>query len=123
MALAKAALAAGNRSVSPRTVAGPSPPSSPITPHPPVLVGAGERVPRLGGVALVHHEGPLELDHDLAALVDAATPHRDDAQARPRRGLARLEDLALGPERVALEDGMRQRDVRPRRVRGGVFAF
>ena len=42
----------------------------------------------LGGVALVDHERPLELDHDLAALVDAAAAHRDDADARVRLRLA-----------------------------------
>ena len=64
----------------------------------------------------------LKLDHDLAALVDPAAAHRDDADARVRRRLAHLEDLALGVKRVAFEDGLRELDVRPREVRGGVLA-
>src|SRR5437763_5179159 len=95
--------------------------SAAVISHRPVVVGTGERVLHLGGFALVDHERPLEFDHDLAALVEAAAAHRDDADARVRLRLAQVGDLALGPERVADEDGLRQLDVRPLEVRGGVL--
>src|SRR5262245_19826268 len=56
--------------------------------HGPGLVGLGEGVAHLGGVSLVDHECSLELDHDLASLVQASAAHRDDSDARVRLGLA-----------------------------------
>ena len=72
--------------------------------------------------SLVDHERAPVLDHDLAALVDAAAAHGDDADVGVRLRLALLEDLALRPQRVADEDRARQLDVRPLEVRGGVLA-
>src|SRR5919108_479081 len=87
----------------------------------PVVVGTWERLRRLGGVALVEHERAPELDHDLAALVHAAAAHRDDADAGVRAGLPLVGDLALGPERIAREDRVRELDVGPGEVGRGVL--
>src|SRR5438552_1630492 len=55
---------------------------------PPFRVGAGEGGRRLGRAPLVDHVGALELDHDLAPLVDPAAAHGDDSHARVRLRLA-----------------------------------
>src|SRR3954471_1311289 len=88
----------------------------------PVRVGPGEEVDDLGGLALVHHERAAELDDHLAALADAARPDADDPDVRARPGLPRLEDLGLGPQRVADVDRVGHRDVGPGEVRGRVLA-
>src|SRR5579859_4685850 len=95
--------------------------SAAVMSHRPFRVGSWKCVLHLGGVSLVDHERPLELDHDLAALVEPPAAHRNDADARVRLRLAQLGDLALGPERVADEDGLRQLDVRPGEVGSGVL--
>src|SRR5579862_2252366 len=88
----------------------------------PGRVGAGKAVGDLGSAAPVDHEGPPELDHDLAPLVDAPCPHADDPDARPRLRRALVEHLALRPQRVAFVDRVGQADVAPREVRGRVLA-
>src|SRR3954452_865158 len=47
-----------------------------------------------------HHDRPLEVDHDLVALVEPARPDGDDAEARTRGRLALGQDLRLGTDRV-----------------------
>src|SRR6478672_914376 len=88
----------------------------------PVRVGPGEEVDDLGCLALVDHEGAAELDDDLAALVDPARAHADDPDVRARPGLARVEHLGLGPQRVADVDRVGHRDVGPGEVRRRVLA-
>ena len=63
-----------------------------------------------------HHDRPLELDHDLVALVESARPDGDDAEAGPRLRLALRQDLGLGTDRVAREDGRREADLVPAEV-------
>ena len=63
-----------------------------------------------------HHHRPLELDHDDVVLVQAARAHGDDSLAGPGVRLALLEHLRLGADRVAREDGRRQRHVAPAEV-------
>src|SRR5436190_6011012 len=63
-----------------------------------------------------HQHRPLELDHDLVALVETARPHRDDSLAGPRARLALRENLRLGTDRVAREHRSRQRHVAPAEI-------
>ncbi len=88
----------------------------------PFGVRARERVADLVRPAPVGHERPVELDHDLATLVDAPAPHRDDADARVRLRLAHGHDLALCPQRVADEHRLGQLDVAPAEIGGRVLA-
>ena len=69
---------------------------------PPVLEGLGEGAGDLGGAAPVGHEGALELDRRLAALVDPAGAQGDDADARVRARprSSRISDSAQ--ERLAV---------------------
>ena len=79
------------------------------------VVGAGVRA----GVALVDHRPAVELEDRLVALVVAAGVHPDDADVRARR-LAAADDLGLGMERVAGEDGRQEADIGVAEVGGGV---
>src|SRR5215831_2020537 len=70
--------------------------------------------------ALPDHERAPEFDHDVALLIHARGLYADDALVRTRFRLACLEDFALGVDRVALEDRMRQLHVFPAEIRDAV---
>src|SRR3954466_14233904 len=67
--------------------------------------GIGGARPVAGGRvrAAVDEQRALEGDHDRAVLVVAARAHGDDADVLARLGVAYLEHLGLGVDRVALE--------------------
>src|SRR5919107_3680772 len=69
-----------------------------------LLLKSGARAPGCV-IPPVDHDGPQEGDVRLAVLVVARGLHLDDAHPGPRTGLARLQYLAPGVDRVALEDG------------------
>src|SRR5437867_965974 len=65
-------------------ISGASRQSSRLLAGAPRLVRSREQLARLGRAAPVDHEGPRELDDDLAALVDPAAAHGHDADVRVR---------------------------------------
>src|SRR5437764_5142258 len=67
-----------------------------------------------------HHDRPLEVDHDLVPLIEAARADRDDALSWPRVRLAFLEHLRLGADRVAREDGGGETHLAPTEVDGSL---
>ena len=79
------------------------------------------RLPRARHVAaLPDHERATEFDDDVTLLVEAGCLDADDALSGTGFRLARLEDLALRVDRVALEDRVRQLDLVPAEVRDAV---
>src|SRR5436189_5622592 len=81
----------------------------------PSVLRAGSRARSVP--ALPHHEGPRELDHGLAGLIDARRLHAHDADLRPRLRFARLEHFAPRIYRVALEERIGQPHLVPAEIR------
>src|SRR5262245_23409931 len=66
--------------------------------------------------------GPVERAHLGAVLVGADGAHAHEAGARPRLGVALVEDLGVGVQRVAGEHRVGQPDVGPAEVRDRLLA-
>src|SRR3954454_16945820 len=62
--------------------------------------------------ALQHQPGAVRDVHDLAALVDAAMLEEDDARVLAGLGLPLVGDRGLCAERVAVEDGSGEVELR-----------
>src|SRR5947209_8082775 len=65
------------------------------------------------GCARGNHEAAGHHEHDRAVLFDATLPDLYDPPPRPRARFAHVDDLAVGVERVALEQRGRERDLVP----------
>ena len=75
-----------------------------------------------GRASAVDHESSYELDYDFPPLIDPPTAHGDDSNRRTRLRFPGVGDLGLGPQGVTDKNRIRERDVGPAKVGGGVLA-